>query len=945
MTHAPEPDPPGTLSELSSDELDLLRAVAHAPSSAPEALLIGQRLGRYRIDELLGRGGAGTVYQAVDTILERTLAVKVLRLSALSDDRRGRALREARAAARVRHPGIALVFDVDEIDGHLVIAMERVVGRTLRSYCAAHAPLDPRRIARLGARVASALHAAHGAGIVHRDVKPDNVMVDDQGEIKVLDFGLACLEDSAPNHHSWAGTRGYAAPEGRLGIVEPRGDQYSLGVILAEMLDASSSPSRRLRRIVARCTRTEPLHRYPSCEVLAAELEALGSISRARLAAGIALLLALPLVVYLLSIRSVSRPSSTLLTRAAGTTLPVIACPPLETTTIEEGWLGAAAASAICHRVRAARGGGRALILSPGELLELPRTPTNDFPVDPWTDPSARPTALAAAADHVWIDGAIERTNSGFAIRLVLRDATGDELGQAAGSGAFASSVAGAVDGLIDSGGLEVSRTVIPEVSLWSDVHTVAALTAITDAEIAHVSGGDDAFARARLTSCSDCGRIGEALLRRSRAAWDGVTELEAPALPGTDLVSIVRRGPTRSRWDGASEALAQASIVAGAAAENPLLSYDPIVLSTEASLRASAGESSRARELALAAIDLDPWDGPWGTMALSSFQSAGFNLIGRAYAAWRPEVADAWNIAGHADRADLKDKLDVVERAYLLGDGFPLFAGNYGQLLALAHRTEDARAVAAALSVGSAGQRVAGARLGAEIELAEGKVAAAYERGQDALAQLDSVGGIEKGDIALLGLHVELGVLLGRSEETAEKFYRRFVAPTPTRLDPGPFAAIGAAHACAYARRDIAEQCFDVLGRLLMSGWFGRGVTPDTRAVVEGARTFAAGDYGSSATAFRRVRGSMMFERSVAALAFEKSGDLDRADLIDPPQPGLFGGASQSYLRAARRQLARGNCPAAVSLAEHLATAWSSADTSLQTVVEAKQIIGLCRG
>lgn len=936
--------PAGTLSDLSREELDLLRAVAQAPSGAPEALLTGRQLGRYRVDELLGRGGAALVYAAVDTTLERPVALKVLRLAGLSEDLRSRGLREARAAVRVRDPRIALVFDVDEIDGHLVIAMERVVGRTLRTYCAAHSPMEPRDIAVLGARVARALHAAHVAGIVHRDVKPDNVMVDDQGEIKVLDFGLACLAESSSQQRSWAGTRGYAAPEGRLGIVDARGDQYALGMILSELLQTSKRSAPSLRRIVDRCLCPKPQLRYSSCEVLAQELEAFGKRSKAAPFVLFALLLALPIALYLYTDGTDGRPSKSRMTRAAGSALPVVACPPLETATIEEGWLGAAAASAICQRVRALRGGDRTLVLPPGELLELPRTPTEDFPIDPWTDPSSRPITLANAAHQVWIDGVIDRTSSGFQIRLVIRDQAGQELAQGAGTGGFASSIAGAVDALVASGALSTSRNVTAEVSLWSDVHKVSALTAITDAQLAEMSGGDLQFARDRLSSCPDCGAMGEALLQRNRATWDGIAAPQGAPLLKRDLVSIVRSSPVHEDWDSALEASTLAAILADAASKSSLLAHDPTILSTEASLRASAGESGRARELALAAIDLDPWDGPWGTMALSSFQTAGFNLIGRAYAAWRPEVADAWNIAGHADRTDLKDKLELVERAYLLGDGFPLFAGNYGQFLALARRTEDARAVAAVLSVGTAGQRIAGFRLAAEIDLAEGKIAAAYERGERALSTMETVGGIEKGDIALLGLHIELGIVLGRSEETAERFHRRFVAPQPTKLDSGPFAAIGAAHACAYARRDVAEQCFEVLGRLLDAGWFGRGVTPDTRAIVEGARAFAAQDYGTSAAAFRRVRGSMNFERSVAALAFERSGDLDRADLIDPPQPGLFGGASQSHLRAARRQLARGNCPAAIELAARLVAAWSSADTSLHTVAEAKEILQICR-
>lgn len=204
-------------------------------------------LGQYRLDDAIGRGGMGEVYRAFDTKLNRPVAVKVMRESSAERQRSVlRFLREARAASALNHPNIVTIHDVGETSsGAHFIVQELVEGRTLRSLLD-----DPMPLARaidIGRQIARALAAAHAAGIVHRDVKPENVMVRADGYVKVLDFGLARVADPVGGSHSThtnqdtapdtlLGTTAYMSPEAAsASTVGPPGDVFGLGIVLYEM--------------------------------------------------------------------------------------------------------------------------------------------------------------------------------------------------------------------------------------------------------------------------------------------------------------------------------------------------------------------------------------------------------------------------------------------------------------------------------------------------------------------------------------------------------------------------------------------------------------------------------------------------------------------------------------------------------------------------------------
>jgi eukaryotic-like serine/threonine-protein kinase len=193
---------------------------------------------RYRLGEPIAGGGMGSVYRAVDESLGRHVAVKVLRRELAAEPAYlERFRREARASAALSHPGVAGVYDYGELGGSAFIVMELVEGETLAEQIATRGRLPWPEAFAIGEQVARALAAAHAHGLVHRDVKPGNVLVDAAGRAKVTDFGIAKATASAPLTRTGmvVGSANYVAPEQAQGDdVGPAADLYSLGCVLFE---------------------------------------------------------------------------------------------------------------------------------------------------------------------------------------------------------------------------------------------------------------------------------------------------------------------------------------------------------------------------------------------------------------------------------------------------------------------------------------------------------------------------------------------------------------------------------------------------------------------------------------------------------------------------------------------------------------------------------------
>jgi serine/threonine protein kinase len=258
---------------------------------APEELT--RRISNLEVIELLGQGGMGVVYKGRQPLLDRYVAIKVVRPDFQTDGEfQERFIREARMLARLRHPYIVTVFDVAKSDDLYYLVMEFVDGPSLRQLVACQS-VSERDALEFVPQIAEALQHAHEAGVVHRDVKPENVLIDALGRVRLVDFGLATLfgpnAPRSPDDNRVAGTLGYMAPEQFTmpETVDHRADIYSTGVVFYEMLARElpqgdgMPPSRkgatdpRLDPIVMRALERERERRYQAARELQSEITAL----------------------------------------------------------------------------------------------------------------------------------------------------------------------------------------------------------------------------------------------------------------------------------------------------------------------------------------------------------------------------------------------------------------------------------------------------------------------------------------------------------------------------------------------------------------------------------------------------------------------------------------------------------------------------------------------
>ena len=294
--------------------------------------MTGRVLSHFEVLEKLGEGGMGVVYKARDTKLDRLVALKVLPTDRVDDpERLRRFVLEAKSASALNHPNIITIYDIDSADGVTFIAMEYVKGKTLEQYLRARGGLT--EILKYAAQMAGALAAAHVAGILHRDLKPGNVMVTDAGLVKVLDFGLAKLLEQTTSGEQSAtatlveggetgegrvvGTVGYMSPEQAEGKkLDARSDIFSFGSVLYEMVsgrrafqgdtpmstlsmvlrgepkavsEIATTTPRELERIIQRCLRKDPAKRFQHMDDLKVAIEEIREESESgKLEAGVA---------------------------------------------------------------------------------------------------------------------------------------------------------------------------------------------------------------------------------------------------------------------------------------------------------------------------------------------------------------------------------------------------------------------------------------------------------------------------------------------------------------------------------------------------------------------------------------------------------------------------------------------------------------------------------
>lgn len=267
-------------------------------------MIIGKRIsGRYKIKDMIGGGGMANVYLAHDMILDRDVAVKMLRLDFANDDEFIRRFhREAQSATSLAHPNIVSIYDVGEEDGLYYIVMEYVDGQTLKQYIQQHAPVPVEEALNIMQQLTSAISNAHHNHIVHRDIKPHNILIDSSGTVKITDFGIAMAlsATSITQTNSVLGSVHYLSPEqARGGMANKKSDIYSIGIVMFELLTGrlpfsgesavsialkhlqSETPSLKrwnpqipqsVENIVLKATAKDPFHRYDNVDEMEDDL-------------------------------------------------------------------------------------------------------------------------------------------------------------------------------------------------------------------------------------------------------------------------------------------------------------------------------------------------------------------------------------------------------------------------------------------------------------------------------------------------------------------------------------------------------------------------------------------------------------------------------------------------------------------------------------------------
>ncbi|MCP4467663.1 MAG: serine/threonine protein kinase [Halieaceae bacterium] len=247
----------------------------------PEFLGVGTTLGRYVVRGAIGVGGMGVVLEAYDSQLDRTVALKLVRRlgnSSIGQQSRQRVLKEAKAMARLAHPNVVAIHELVEIGDELLIAMEHVVGADLSSWLSESPRSEDERL-QVMLQAGRGLAAAHDAGVIHRDIKPTNILVGTDGRVRVTDFGLAIIDGVSSDAGTFIGTRAYAAPECAQRPPDASSDQYSFALTTWELLYGSSPVVTERGRVsfiavaLRRAMLEEPDQRYSSMAQLVAALE------------------------------------------------------------------------------------------------------------------------------------------------------------------------------------------------------------------------------------------------------------------------------------------------------------------------------------------------------------------------------------------------------------------------------------------------------------------------------------------------------------------------------------------------------------------------------------------------------------------------------------------------------------------------------------------------
>ncbi len=943
---------------------------------------------RYRVEAELGAGGMGVVYRARDEKLGREVALKTVSAGQLGDERaRARLIREARVLAGLSHPGIVQVFDVGETDdGGAFLVMELVDGRTLRALMR-DGPLPMPRVLAIARAVAEALAAAHGAGVVHRDVKPDNVMVRRDGRVVVLDFGLvkrdaessASTDAALTRSGAVVGTPAYLAPEQARGRASPASDQFSLAVMIFELLAGrtpwvgetsahvlaqillDAPPSLHELRpdlpasvdgVLARALAKSEGERHPGVTDLVDALEsafarasedlasaptlALGSgaveaidtpaLQRPRRRRWAVALVAVALVAgggvaSFSATRGETAPSA----GAGAQRAPAFGCPVWSVRgDPSERWLGAAAADAACLRLSLVLDVPRARARGPAHLLDLPRVPTGDFPPDVYDGEEARARSLevARATGDPYVDGEIGRDGARFVARLAIRRGA-DQLSTAEATGP---TIYAAIEDALDRA-----------------VHAARIEAVPQDADPARCDPAPRPDAR-RAYAALMAGETGVGLaeacaeMARDPGAWS-IEVRRAMRLACLDVgVELLGAGASLTVAELGTEALAreQAQLEEALEAEAPSAPCRARRLARLAAVTSSRGDSEAALTHAYAALELDPYESGARSTAMRAFVGrAGFESHLDAAVAWEPSSPDAWRSYGWLDD---ERGTHALRRAMIL-------APQNGQIaLWLAERAAGegdvatVRALAARFAT-TRWREVTGECLAALADAAEQRPGAAYDRMARAIDHYEPWGTL-LGGVDCVGAWMGIAALLDRERDATDHVLRRFVLSDPHRIVRGEsYYLVGLVHILPLASPEVGLAAMERLAALRASGEIGGHVHPSTPDFLRAAEAWLRGDAETAARLFRPLIGGRY---AVPSEPFDRVGEPELASRADERflrLDSVIHGTSAATAREALRAADRGDVEAARRHASDFIRVWETADVEVPAVARMRAL------
>ncbi|MBI2395902.1 MAG: serine/threonine protein kinase [Deltaproteobacteria bacterium] len=930
------------------------------------ATLVG---GRYRLEAVLGAGGMGVVHRAEDAKLRRVVALKLLPSESVGDEEsRTRFLREARLAASIKHPSVTTVYDVGEDDQHVYLAMELVEGRSLRAIIE-DGRLERSKALDIAAQIAEGVAAAHAVGVIHRDLKPDNVMIAASGVVKILDFGIAKIhtqvaadpalaatatpDSSATREGMILGTPAYMSPEQAKGkAIDDRTDVFAFGVTLFELLTgerpfkgtpievviaADRDPAVRpsslnpmvddaLDELVLACLEKHAWARPPMSAV-AARLRALSRESapprppaaplRRRSTTWLLAIVGVAAAAASVALyvgRTKTTPSSpSPLARADG----VLACPIFDARGIDEptGWLGAAAADMMCRDAHWLAGGRDGSALGPALLLDLPRLPGETFPEDPYREARARSLEAAKRRAHAWVDGVVTREAEGFTVSVGLFRPDGARLASAEGRGAsLDDAIATARDGLVSTGELPRAAALDPEIAR---IVGTARVDAMLLAERVLSPGRADRCARIA-RDAANLGFLPAAVAPLcndpAHAVFDGSsveaianTAQYAPAAQVPALLARVRAARTQAR-----SAIARMQLAVG-----------------EANLVFAGGRLDDAAATFRVAIDQYPHDlGSWFSLVeLTALRDKDTSVVLRGMRAWAPAVPDAWIRIGATPGPE---RLMFTRRGHALAPREVVPAIELARDLAFSGLYEEARTLAARWSAPGLEQTALSDYIHAVVDHELGKQGSMMTRLKRARASSDDP--TVRTRAAFFALYQADAMGLGKA--FADEYARTWFLGK--KLDVG--SAFEQVFVCMRASKDVARAC--------LAGLRERASDPQlpplALAALTGAEQWLAGHEKEAAATLRPLIQSETVVLGLPAELFERAGEPEVAERCDQAHLALSTktGVSLGHVRAARRALRSGDKARAKKLAQHVVDGWAGADLEIPTLKEMRVVL-----